>query len=66
MHSIYGSLYTKQERKGKVSEYISRWHENEGKVRNIFTDLHQLIRDNGILEQGKSLEFPFNSIMLAN
>ena len=49
MHSAYGTLYSKQDRKGKVSEYISRWHENEKKVRVIFSDLYELIKNNGCI-----------------
>lgn len=37
MHSSYGTLFHKHEASGKVSEYIARWHEDEIKVRNLFS-----------------------------
>lgn len=65
MHCAAGTLYTKQDRKGKVSEYISKWHEDEKKNRVVFSDLYDLIRNNGVMKT-KRMEFPFNSIVLAN
>jgi len=64
MHSSYGTLFHKHDASGKVSEYIARWHEDENKVRNLFTGIFNMIRNTGVAE--RNLEFPFNSIMVAN
>lgn len=47
MHCAYGTLYTKHDRKGKVSEYISKWHEDERKNRVLFSQLYELIKNDG-------------------
>lgn len=66
MTSPYGTLYTKNDREGKVQEYISRWHEKEKKVRNVFTDVLDVIRKGGVMLDYATMEFPFNSLLLAN
>lgn len=64
MHSSYGTLYEKHNASGKVSEYIARWHENEPRVRNLFTEIFNLIQNSGKAE--RDFDFPFNSILMAN
>ena len=64
--SPYGALYTKRDSKGKVQEYIATWHEDEQRVRVLFSEVLSLIRSEGVLAEGKRVEFPFNSIVLAN
>ena len=51
--SPYGTLYGKSDRKGKVQEYISRWHENERKVRVLFSELYAMIRNDGVMMQDR-------------
>ena len=65
MFSAYGTLYEKKNLSGKVSEYISRWREDEKRVRNVFTGLHRTIQNDGDLG-AKKLEFPFNSLVIVN
>lgn len=65
--SPYGTLYSKSDRKGKNQEYISRWHENEKKVRVLFQELFEFVKNDGVMMEGRTkMEFPFNSIVLAN
>jgi hypothetical protein len=64
MHSSYGTLYEKHNASGKASEYIARWHENEPRVRNLFSEIYNLIKNQGNAE--RDFDFPFNSVMMAN
>lgn len=51
LHSSYGTLFYKHEASGKVSEYIARWHEDEVKVRNLFSEVYNLIKNKGVTER---------------
>lgn len=51
MHSSYGTLFHKHEASGKVSEYIARWHEDEVKVRNLFSGVFNMIKNTGVTER---------------
>ena len=65
VHSNYGTLYEKHKSEsGKVSEYIARWHEKEKKVRVVFSQLFDLVLNDGA--SSVNLEFPFSSLVIAN
>lgn len=64
MHSSYGTIFEKHNSTGKISEYITRWHEDEPKVRNLFSQVFNLIKNTG--KTKNNLEFPFNSMLIAN
>lgn len=66
MRSEYGSLFTKNDREGKTTEYIVRWHEKESKVRHLFSGLQKLILNGGNVGANENIEFPFNSLVLTN
>lgn len=64
MHSSFGTLYEKHRGTGKLEEYVVRWHEDERRVRNLFSEVWHLVINQGRMQA--DMEFPFNSLVMAN
>ena len=58
-----GPLISKSESKSKIREFIVKWHENEPRVRVLFSELVTLLKNPTLRPV---LYFPFNSLLLVD